>query len=389
MPDSYLKSLAFEKLQTLPESFDAISAEDGKASEAVIIQVEECFNRMCSFWQKGDYEHIVSLADTLPLLCLCDIRICVYYLYSLWVTNPGGEFATVITTLTKVVAHAQHPWQATLNGKKNKTNAIVFNNSLALFFRKVHARLESPLNQQQSQNEPPQLALDSLDTVRSWLETQYNFVAEDVYSAIRCVHGCFSSQQYEIDQEKGLYDQQMLAQKSVEESLDNQHVEDASIGTQGCETLTSEMHPCHQKSLGIDTTQFKPSLALQLLFRRISIFEKLIESKQALKAAVVLENIQTELDNFNPLNYFPDYFTNFARLRATHACDLEPYFAQQKSYHWQVLHEYFHADMDAYLELEEPHAPPELTRGGAVEGEYSPQGYFESEGAYEQELHND
>jgi hypothetical protein len=106
-----------------------------------------------------------------------------------------------------------------------------------------------------------------------------------------------------------------------------------------------------------DRKAFTPSYPLQMLFKRIQLLHKLVEKQQDLKAAIVLNDIQAELENFNPLVYLPEYFISFAALRASNVSNLEPYFCEQESYQWQSLQQYYKTDMQAFLDSDEDNDP--------------------------------
>jgi hypothetical protein len=93
---------AITTLQALPDNFEYINQGAEELPETVTNNVDDCFTSMSSDWQMGNYLNIVELANNQPIYCLCDIRICVYYLYSLWVSKNDITSETVLTILTNV-----------------------------------------------------------------------------------------------------------------------------------------------------------------------------------------------------------------------------------------------------------------------------------------------
>ena len=94
------------------------------------------------------------------------------------------------------------------------------------------------------------------------------------------------------------------------------------------------------------------SIPLQQLLSNIKMFENLMKKEELYKAAIIYEEIQKELSNFNPLSYLPRLFSQFAGIRAVHAGQLTELVAQNDTVQWQALKEYFVADPEGYQQLQ-------------------------------------
>lgn len=381
MSTSTIGKSAIAKLECLPEAFDHIHVDDEnedtnrngdqnkRISENIIEQVNECFNSMASHWQQGNYLQILEQADNLPLYCLCDIRICVYCLYSFWVSEKNHSFARVIIILTNILKHVQQPWLLT-NDHKQLKNSKILMNSIGLFLRKSLVNITAASNHYDYSKEDIEHTCQALDDFKEVAGAGKCDVGQENDNSLRELMKHF----YAIKDDN---DKNIIEVESVQ-VIDVLEKPQREMKT---ETETEIEKKSSNEAL-IDPALTNPSYALQLLLRRMLVLQTLIEKQENLKAAIVLADIQSELDNFNPLIYFPEYFANFAGLRARHGGKLEPYFSQHKSYQWQVLNEYYRADMSAFVAMKETEHASSGSHG--FSGSYS-ENYSESyaeEGEY-------
>ena len=376
MPPSNIGTSAFKKLSNLPELFDHISLHGGNVSESVMDHVNEFFNNISSHWQQGNYQEILKEADSAPLYCLCDIRICVYYLYSSWVAKANRSLSDLISILANILKHEQQPGLLS-QGEASVKNAKILKNSIGLFFRKLITSLEAADYYQKNSKEDLKSVIHSLGQLKDVVDAGAMDIGEENYDSLRQLGNYFIAENKE----------------NKDDILSSPNDFNAEIGKNnhqsyflkdGFSNSSKIYHESEMKSAGIniynlkntsfiDPALFNPSCSLNLLFRKISALKTLIEKRQVFKSSIVLADIQHELDNFNPLNYLPEYFADFAGLRAKHAAALEPYFSQQKTYQWRVLSEYYHSDMAAFVDLEGDDYPINETQnygGSYTEGEF-------------------
>lgn len=133
MPDSTITGSAIERLRSLHTEDERASIYAENNVDRIIDTIDDCFGTMATLWQQGNYEHIVKQCDALPLYCLCDIRICVYYLYSLWLTQKNNPFSQSLRILTKVIKHQYQTYIAERDNKHCLTQSKILSNSLGFF----------------------------------------------------------------------------------------------------------------------------------------------------------------------------------------------------------------------------------------------------------------
>jgi len=342
--------LAIDTLQALPNIFQHINDDSEEMSTAIINNVDDCFMSMSSDWQLGNYLNIVECANNQPIYSLCDIRICVYYLYSLWASQKEITSEAIFNILNSLLNHPQAPWKATLVNQSDKSINKVSSNSIALLLRKIISHLDNPNSQARIRQEKPVQVLQALNNLHTTVNKRLSLPTDVLENAFVSIKEYFSLLAQEEQQEN----EKNNTQQAVLNVVENNTV----AATKAAKVKpTNEKPAMGKKSIDnnnlVDLTLFNPSHALKQLFRHISLFQDLIKQNDQLKAAVVLNDIQQELDNFNPLYYFPEYFTSFASLRAKHAAKLVPLFDQQDSYQWKVLSECYQTNIDAFLTIED------------------------------------
>jgi hypothetical protein len=342
MANSSMKISAIEALLSLPDSFDYINEKGGEISETMANKVDDCFASMSSDWQVGNYPKIVELADEQPIYCLCDIRICVYYLYSIWVSKNDTTSEKVLNILTNILNHGQNPWRVSLTNQTDKSVYKILSNSVTLLLRKIIDHLEHPNNHHRIWQETPDRVLRELRNLHITINEKFNEPIKELENVFVSIKKCYSL----LEQQSHGKNDTVKPEANVIENNTGKRIHTDAEPTKNNKQIVDDSNLVNQ-------TLFKPSHALKQLFRHILLFQDLINQKDQLKAAVVLNDLQQELDNFNPLHYFPEYFTSFARLRAKHAADLEPLFCQQDSYQWKVLSECYKTNIDAFLTIED------------------------------------
>lgn len=92
------------------------------------------------------------------------------------------------------------------------------------------------------------------------------------------------------------------------------------------------------------------SIYLRLLLRKIEAFARLLELEKFPRAALVADDINETLSNFDPLLYFPRVFADYARLLAVHIGDLAEFEDAKETRDWQALRAFYLADLESFVE---------------------------------------
>jgi len=93
------------------------------------------------------------------------------------------------------------------------------------------------------------------------------------------------------------------------------------------------------------------SLHLDLLVQKIKVFEQVVDNGDLLKAAIVVADINSILENFDPKLYFPAIFSNYYYLLVSHINTITDALDMQDSPQWVVLSNLYHVDKDLFVKI--------------------------------------
>jgi hypothetical protein len=100
---------------------------------------------------------------------------------------------------------------------------------------------------------------------------------------------------------------------------------------------------------GLDGDVIAGSEEWHSLLRRLQGFERLLESGDYLKAAVLAHDIQQAISSFDPVRYFPSLFAGYLAAFSTHMHPLEACLKDSGSVQFKVLQKLFQVSPDEFL----------------------------------------
>lgn len=87
-----------------------------------------------------------------------------------------------------------------------------------------------------------------------------------------------------------------------------------------------------------------------LLFKKIQVFVALIEKQDFEKAAIVSDDIQTTIKNFDPSLFFPKLFSHYFALTAAHSDVLSNALNNKTSLKWEALNRLYQTDVEEFIQ---------------------------------------
>jgi hypothetical protein len=85
------------------------------------------------------------------------------------------------------------------------------------------------------------------------------------------------------------------------------------------------------------------------LLEKLRAFETLIARNECGKAAIVAQDIQQTIANFDPRLFFPELFAGFFEGLASRADELAAFGAQLEAPSWSALTQLYRVDLEAFL----------------------------------------
>lgn len=86
------------------------------------------------------------------------------------------------------------------------------------------------------------------------------------------------------------------------------------------------------------------------LCAKLRAFEELIERRQFDKAALIADDIQNTLDNFDPRLYFPDTFSRFSELLAKNIDTIADHWEQRETVAWKTMAQFYRVNLKGFVE---------------------------------------
>jgi len=94
------------------------------------------------------------------------------------------------------------------------------------------------------------------------------------------------------------------------------------------------------------------SYHLKILIDKLAMFEHLVQADKLNLAALVADDINAILTNFDPKVYFPQIFAKFSMLFALNIDELTIKKEQKKSIQWLALKELYKVDLNSFANFD-------------------------------------
>ena len=87
-----------------------------------------------------------------------------------------------------------------------------------------------------------------------------------------------------------------------------------------------------------------------MLLKKIQAFETLVKAKRFERAAMVADDIQSAVENFDPRKYFPSLFAEFYADLVGNFDQISSFWARRDTADWAVLQQLYDVDLDTFVE---------------------------------------
>jgi hypothetical protein len=94
------------------------------------------------------------------------------------------------------------------------------------------------------------------------------------------------------------------------------------------------------------------SYHLKLLMKKLEAFDDLVSAQKYANAAIIADDINAIIANFDPRIYFPNLFVNFVLQFAANINSLVAYTEYKDSAAWQALRELYKVDLESFVNFD-------------------------------------
>jgi hypothetical protein len=94
------------------------------------------------------------------------------------------------------------------------------------------------------------------------------------------------------------------------------------------------------------------SYHLKILMKKLEAFDHLISVQKYANAAIIADDINAIIANFDPRIYFPNLFVRFALKSAANINNLTAYAEYKESAAWHALQELYRVDLESFIDFD-------------------------------------
>ena len=292
------------------------------------------FVDIVSLVEQGEYAGAATQAEAVLEEGIYDIRITGYFLYGHFLDQGLGVMPATLECLAKLMTDN---WEA-LGPVKNREKHT--QTSLGWYFKQLLKRLKHE-ESKESDVWQQWLSEVSSDDVQDALDTGINFQravsqnledkAGPVIDSLAKVNDWLKAFQRLVYREPEPEEEPEPEDKTVEEDT-------APAASAGWTDTDSQM--------------VEGSYHLKLLLSKMAAFEQLVSKEQYPKAAIVADDINAIIANFDPRVYFPRMFSRYSLLLAHHIGEITSFAEYRESIKWRTMQDLYKVDLNGFVAFE-------------------------------------
>jgi hypothetical protein len=335
------------------------------------------FSDIATLVQEGNYEEAAVKSEAILAEKIYDIRIIGYFLYGHFVEQgilPMKDICLCLSDLLSNNIDALGP--ARNRGKHIQT-------ILNWLMRQLLKKLQYEEDNKSSlytewisgvSSDQVQEVLDAGENLRRALGPVLEDAAGPVIDGMAKINNWLQSFQRLVYRE---HEPEVVEEEEPESERTKRETKDIESEVEIGQKLWED----ERKQVSIEAPQdeeemigVEGSYHLKLLMNKLQAFDQLISMRKFASAAIVADDINTIITNFDPRIYFPNLFVRFALQFAANIKSLAAYAEYKESAAWQALQELYKVDLASFVNFD-----PEAVDMGAsgATGSYGEQDEYE------------
>ncbi|SMF94703.1 hypothetical protein SAMN02949497_2035 [Methylomagnum ishizawai] len=291
------------------------------------------FDEIAGLVQNGDHAAAAQASEALLAEGIYDIRLICYFLYGHWLEQGVASWGEVLEALGNTVLNQ---WEAIGPVEKREKKVEL---SLNWLFKQVLKTLQYEEGKQSPtwNRWLSDTSSEELDPVLDAVQAFGPGIGERLGDGAGTVLDVSSKiREWLRNFQRLVYREPEPEPEPVEEIPEAEEPEPEP-----------ERRAAPKPALGLEGELSYP---MALLLRKLAAFERLVAEEKFPRAALVADDINQTLANFDPKLYFPQIFATFARLQALNIGELLNYADQRDSPEWQAMQEWFKVDIDSFTD---------------------------------------
>ncbi len=286
----------------------------------------------------GDYQGSAAQAQAVFEEDIFDIRIVGFFLYGIYLETDIGALYDIFQTLIRLF---QENWEAVGPVKKREKHAQTSINWLIKQLAKILQHEEDKKSdnwnrwlKEVTSDDVTQI-IEAGDELQKTLES----ILEDASKPL--LEGLFKIKEWLTNLQQLVY-QEPEPEPEVEPETE------------------SDEPKSQQPMISADDTVVAGSHHLRILLKKIEVFEQLISKEKFVMAALVAQDINDIVANFDPKVYFPGLFSKYSYLLAMNISKLSSFDGHKKTVEWQAMKELYKVDLNSFITFDTDNIDPEF-----------------------------
>jgi len=302
---------------------------------------------IATLMQDGKYEEAAAQSEAILEEQIYDIRIIGYSLYGHFIDQGVGAMADIYQCLANLLRDNLDALGPVRNREKHIQT--ILNWMMKQLIKKLQYEEGKNSNLYEGwisevSSDQVQEALDAGDELRRTLGPVLEDAAGSVLDGLIKVNDWLTAFQRLVYREP---------EPEPEEETEDLGDEEAKEG------IEEERQEAGRKEayvsiprLDEDEISVEGSFHLKLLIRKLEAFDRLISAEKYSSAALISDDINSIIANFDPKVYFPKLFTRFSLQFAANINELFAFEEHKNSVEWQAMQELYKVDLESFVNFD-------------------------------------
>ena len=304
---------------------------------------------IATLMQDGKYEEAAAQSEAILEEQIYDIRIIGYFLYGHFIDQGVGAMADIYLSMRDLLRDNLDALGPVRNREKHIQT--ILNWLMKQLIKKLQYEEGKNSNLYEGwisevSSDQVQEALDAGNELRRMLGPVLEDGAGSVLDGLMKVNDWLTAFQRLVYHEPEPEAEEVEEPEKWEEEEVGKEVDEAPRKAERKEPYLS-IPRLDEDEIGVEG-----SYPLKLLIRKLDAFDRLISAEKYPGAALIADDINTIIANFDPKIYFPKLFTRFSLQLAANINELVAFEEHKNGAEWQAMQELYKVDLESFVNFD-------------------------------------
>jgi hypothetical protein len=309
--------------------------------------IDPRFSDIATLVMEGNYEEAAAQSDAILKERIYDIRIIGYFLYGHFIEQGVGSMADIYLCLANLLRDNMEAIGPVRNREKHIQT--ILNWMMKQLIKKLQYEEGKNSNlyegwMSEVSSDQVQEALDAGDELRRTLGPVLEDAAGPVLDGMMKVNDWLTAFQRLVYREPELEPGEEREDWGEEEPEEKIEKERQEAGRKEAYVSISRLDE--------DAISVEGSFHLKILIRKLEAFDSLISAEKYSSAALIADDINSIIADFDPKVYFPKLFTRFSLQFAANINELVAFEEHKNSVEWQAMQELYKVDLESFVNFD-------------------------------------